>query len=61
MWSSLWDPWSRRQDLAAQGLDVPAGGELPAPVVHDVQLLAVVVVVPGVGISGEDVLKVPLG
>jgi hypothetical protein len=42
----------------AQGLDVPAGGELPAPAVHDVQLLAAVVVIPGVGIFDEDVLEV---
>jgi hypothetical protein len=44
-----------------QGLDVPAGGELPAPAVHHIQLLAVVVVVTGVGVSSEDVLEVPLG
>jgi hypothetical protein len=36
MWGSLRDPWSCRQDLTAQGLDVPAGGEFPAPTVHDV-------------------------
>jgi hypothetical protein len=61
MWGSLRDPSSCRQDLPAQGLDVPAGGEFPAPAVHDVQLLATVVVIPGVGISSEDVLEVPLG
>jgi hypothetical protein len=33
------------------------GGELPAPVVHHVQFLATVVVVTGVGVSSEDVLK----
>jgi hypothetical protein len=61
MWGSLQDPWSCRQDLTAQGLDVPAGGEFPAPVVDDVQLLAAVAVIPGVGISSEDILEVPLG
>jgi hypothetical protein len=34
--SSLRDPSSYRQDLTAQGLDVPAGGKFPASVVHDV-------------------------
>jgi hypothetical protein len=61
MWSSLRDPRDHRKDLLAQGFDVPAGGELPAPAVHDVQLLAVVVVVTGVGIPSEDILQVPLG
>jgi hypothetical protein len=61
MWGSLRDPWSCRQDLTAQGLDVPAGGEFLAPAVHDVQLLAAVAVIPGVGISSEDVLEVPIG
>jgi hypothetical protein len=36
------------------------GGELLAPVVHHVQLLAAVVVVTGVGVSSEDVLEDPL-
>jgi hypothetical protein len=44
MWSSLRDPWDRRKDLSAQGLHVPTGGELLAPAVHHVQLLAAVVV-----------------
>jgi hypothetical protein len=59
MWGSLQDPWSCRQDLMAQGLDVPVGGEFLASAVHDVQLLAAVAVIPGVGISSEDVLEVP--
>jgi hypothetical protein len=37
------------------------GGELPAPAVHHVQLLAAVVVVTGVGVSSEDVFEVLLG
>jgi hypothetical protein len=61
MWSSLRDPRDRRKDLSTQGLDVPVGGELPAPAVHHVQLLAVVVVVTGVGVSSENILEVPLG
>jgi hypothetical protein len=61
MWGHLWDPWGHRQDLAVQGLDVPAGGELLAPAVHDVQLLAAVVVVTGVRVPSEDILQVPLG
>jgi hypothetical protein len=61
VWSSLRDPWGRQQDLAAQGLDVPAGGELPASVVHDVQLLAAIALATGVRVSGEDILEVPLG
>jgi hypothetical protein len=60
MWSSLREPWDRRKDLSTQGLDVPTGGELPAPAVHHVQLLAVVVVVTRVGVSSENVLKDPL-
>jgi hypothetical protein len=60
MWSSLRDPWGRRQDLSAQGLDVSAGGELPAPAVHDVQLLVVVALTTEVGVSGEDVLQDPV-
>jgi hypothetical protein len=54
-------PRDRRKDLSAQGLDIPAGGELPAPAVHDVQLLATVVVITGVGVPSEDILQVPLG
>jgi hypothetical protein len=61
MWSSLRDPRGRRKDLSAQGLDVPAGGELPAPAVHHIQLLAVVAIVTGVRVSSEDVLEDPLG
>jgi hypothetical protein len=61
MWSSLRDPRDRRKDLSAHGLDVPARGELPVPVVHDVQLLAAVIVVTGVGVPSEDILEVPLG
>jgi hypothetical protein len=61
MWGSLRDPWSCRQNLTVQGLDVPTGGEFPAPAVHDVQLLAAIAVIPGVGISSEDVLEVPSG
>jgi hypothetical protein len=61
MWSSLWDPLDRRKDLSAQGLDVPVGGELPAPAVHDVQLLAAVALATGVGVSSENVLEDPLG
>jgi hypothetical protein len=34
VWGCLRDPWGRRQDLATQGLHVPAGGELPALAVH---------------------------
>jgi hypothetical protein len=60
VWSSLRDPWGRGQDLAAQGLDIPVGGELPAPTVHDVQLLAAVALATGVGVPGEDVLQDPL-
>jgi hypothetical protein len=61
MWGSLWDPRDRRNDLSAQGLDVPAGGELPAPVVHEVQLLAAIIVVTGVRVPSEDILQVPSG
>ena len=61
MWGCLRDPWGRRKDLAAQGLHVPMGGELPAFTIHNVQLLAVVVVITGVGVSSEDVLKDLLG
>jgi hypothetical protein len=60
MWSSLRDPWDRRKDLSVQGLDVPAGGELPASIIHHVQRLAVVVVITGVGVSSENVLEDPL-
>jgi hypothetical protein len=61
VWGHLQDPWGCRQDLAVQGLHVPTGGELPAPAVHYVQLLVVVVVVTGVGASSEDVLEDLLG
>jgi hypothetical protein len=61
MWSSLRDPRDCRKDLSTQRLDVPMGGELPAPAVHHVQLLAAVVVVTGVGVSSEDVFEVLLG
>jgi hypothetical protein len=60
MWGSLWDPRDHRKDLSAQGLDIPAGGELPAPAVHDVQLLAAVVFVTGVGVPSENILQDPL-
>jgi hypothetical protein len=59
MWSSLRDPRDRRKDLSAQGLDVPAEGELLALAVHDVHLLAAVIVVTGVGVPSEDILQVP--
>jgi hypothetical protein len=61
MWGYLRDPSGRRKNLAAQGLHVPTGGELPASVMHNVQLLAVVVVITGVGVSSEDVLEDLLG
>jgi hypothetical protein len=61
VWGCLRDPWGRRQDLAAQGLHVPAGGELPASAVHHVQLLAAVGIITGVGVSSEDVLEDLLG
>jgi hypothetical protein len=61
MWGCLRDPWSHRKDLAVQGLYVPTGGELPASVIHHVQLLEAVVVVTRVGVSSEDVLEDLLG
>jgi hypothetical protein len=61
MWSSLRDPWDRRKDLSAQGLDVPMGGKLPASAVHNVQLLAAIVVITRVGVSSDDVLEDLLG
>jgi hypothetical protein len=61
VWGSFGDPWDHRKNLPSQVLDTPAGDELPASAVHYVQLLAAVVVVTGVRVSGEDVLKVPLG
>jgi hypothetical protein len=61
VWGCPRDPWGRRQDLAAQGLHVPAGDEFPASVVHHVQLLAVVVIITEVGVSSEDVLEDLLG
>jgi hypothetical protein len=57
VWGCPRDPWGCRQDLAAQGLHVPAGGEFPASVVHHVQLLAAVVIITRVGVSSEDVLE----
>jgi hypothetical protein len=61
MWGCLRDPWGRQKDLAAQGLHVPTGGELPASTIHYVQLLAAVVVITGVGVSSEDILEDLLG
>jgi hypothetical protein len=61
MWGCLRDPWGRRKNLAAQGLHVPTGGELPASAIHHVQLLAAVAVITGVGVSSEDVLEDLLG
>jgi hypothetical protein len=61
VWGCPRDPWGRRQDLAAQGLHVPAGGEFLASAVHHVQLLAAVVIITGVGVSSEDVLEDLLG
>jgi hypothetical protein len=57
VWGCLQDPWGRRQNLTAQGLHVPAGGEFPAPAVHHVQLLAAVGIITEVGVSSEDVLE----
>jgi hypothetical protein len=37
------------------------GGELPASAIHNVHLLAAVVVITGVGLSSEDVLEDLLG
>ena len=45
----------------AQGLHVPTRGELPASAIHNVQLLAAVIVITGVGVSSEDVLEDLLG
>jgi hypothetical protein len=50
-----------RKDLPVEGLDVPVGGELPAPAVHHVQLLEVVIIITGVRVSSEDVLEDLLG
>jgi hypothetical protein len=61
VWGCFRDPGGRRQDLAAQGLHVPVGGELPASAVHHVQLLAAVGIITGVGVSSEDVLEDLLG
>jgi hypothetical protein len=61
MWSIFRDPRDCRKDLSAQRLDVPAGGELLAPTVHDVQLLVTVVVFTEVEVPSEDILQVPLG
>jgi hypothetical protein len=59
--ASFGTPGIRRKDLAAQGLYVPTGDELPASAIHHVQLLATVVVITGVGVSSEDVLEDLLG
>jgi hypothetical protein len=61
MWGCLRDPWGHRKNLAAQGLHVPTGGELLASAIHNVLLLAAVVVITGVGVSSEDVLEDLLG
>jgi hypothetical protein len=61
VWSSFGDPWDRRKNLPSQGLDTPAGDELPASAVHYIHLLAAIVVIAGVRVSSEDVLKVPFG
>jgi hypothetical protein len=45
----------------AQGLYVPAGGQLPASAIHKVQLLAAVIVITRVGVSSQDVLEDLLG
>jgi hypothetical protein len=55
VWSGFGDPWDRRKNFPAQGLDTPAGDELPASVVHYIQLFASVVIIAGVRISGENV------
>jgi hypothetical protein len=57
MWGYYRDPWGRRKDLVAQGLYVPTGGEFSASAIHYIQLLAAVVVISGVRVSSEDVLK----
>jgi hypothetical protein len=57
MWGCLRDPWGRRKDLSVQGLHVPTGGQLPASAVHNLQLLAAVVVITRVGVSSEDFLE----
>ena len=59
--ASFGTPGIRRKDLAAQGLYVPTGDELPASAIHHVQLLAAVVVITGVRVSSEDVLENLLG
>jgi pSer/pThr/pTyr-binding forkhead associated (FHA) protein len=61
MWGCLRDPWGRRKDLTAQVLRVPTGGELLASAIHNIQLLAAVIVITGVGVSSEDVLEDLLG
>jgi hypothetical protein len=57
VWGCLQDPWGRRQDLAVQGLHVPAGGKFPASAVYYVHLLVAVGIITGVGVSSEDVLE----
>jgi hypothetical protein len=59
--AALGTPRDHRKNLPSQGLDVPMGGELPTSATHYVQLLAAVVVVARVKVSGEDILEVPLG
>jgi hypothetical protein len=61
MWGCLQDPRVRRKNLTAQELHVPAGGELLASTIHHIQLLAAVIVITGVRVSNEDVLKDLLG
>jgi hypothetical protein len=61
MWGCLRDPWGRRKNLATQGLYVPTGGELLASAIHNVQLLATIVIITGVGVSSEDVVEDLLG
>ena len=61
MWGRLRDPWVRRKDLSAQGLHIPTGGKLPASAIHNVQLLAALVVLTGVGVSSEVFLENLLG
>jgi hypothetical protein len=61
MWSTLRDPWDRWKDLSTQGLNVPMGGKLPASAIHNIQLLAAVVVITRVGVSSDNVLEDLLG
>jgi hypothetical protein len=61
MWGCLRDPWVRRKDLSTQGVHIPTGGKLPASAIHNVQLLAAVVVLTRVRVSSEDFLENLLG